>query len=111
MLYVRQALDCVICHEHFTVLLWRWEFDFDESPVAAAIVVWEGPRLEELERIEAWHARSKLPGWHPDHSCGAYCDGQDGNGQCNREKEQGPVVICTTCERRRRTLPAKLTPD
>ena len=33
---------------------------------------------------------SKLPGYHPNHICGMYCDGQDGNGVCSREKYWGP---------------------
>ena len=34
--------------------------------------------------------QSKLPGWHPAHCCGIFCDGQDGNGFCLDEKHRGP---------------------
>lgn len=33
---------------------------------------------------------SMLPGWHPAHVCGMFCDGQDGNGECHAQKRRGP---------------------
>lgn len=33
---------------------------------------------------------SRLPGWHPVHCCGVFCDGQDGNGQCHDQQNAGP---------------------
>lgn len=40
--------------------------------------------------------RSKLPGWHPLHICGMFCDGQDGaTSQCAHDKRQGPPDAVT----------------
>ena len=40
---------------------------------------------------EANYDPSRLPGWHPLHMCGMYCDGQDGqNSSCYKEKRKGP---------------------
>jgi hypothetical protein len=34
---------------------------------------------------------SLLPGWHPFHVCGIYCDGQDGmSSDCAKDKRRGP---------------------
>lgn len=40
---------------------------------------------------------SRLPGWHEDHICGFFCDGQDGRGsQCDQEYQGGmPSAWCT----------------
>lgn len=45
------------------------------------------------ENQEGWipfSLPSRLPGWHPAHICGMFCDGQDGNGQCDDQKRAGP---------------------
>jgi hypothetical protein len=35
--------------------------------------------------------RSQLPGFHPRHVCGMFCDGQDGrNSKCAQERRRGP---------------------
>lgn len=41
--------------------------------------------------------RSRLPGWHPKHQCGFFCDGQDGmSSTCYRERNGGrPWAWCT----------------
>jgi len=40
--------------------------------------------------------RSRLPGWHPLHCCGVFCDGQDGaSSQCAKEKREGPPDAIT----------------
>jgi len=37
---------------------------------------------------------SSLPGWHPLHVCGMFCDGQDGaSSQCAQERRRGPPGI------------------
>lgn len=46
---------------------------------------------QPLSLEEAGGDSSKLPGWHPDHCCGMYCDGQDGtNSNCAIARRNGP---------------------
>jgi hypothetical protein len=49
---------------------------------------------KERERIAAARTTgdvSRLPGWHPLHRCGMFCDGQDGqNSECATERSYGP---------------------
>lgn len=51
-----------------------------------------------LADITARAERSRLPGWHPQHVCGLYCDGQDGaSSVCARQKREGPPTDPWAC--------------
>jgi hypothetical protein len=45
----------------------------------------------KLSKLSEWmktDERGDYPCWHPEHSCGMFCDGQDGsNSQCSRQKQ------------------------
>jgi len=45
---------------------------------------------KQIARAIAEKMPSIFPGWNPEHICGIFCDGQDGNGDCNWEKAAGP---------------------
>lgn len=63
-----------------------FERDLGWSPFPEAFVLKDG-------KWEQMQDRSRLPGFHPAHCCGLFCDGQDGNGQCNDQKMDGPPSI------------------
>lgn len=64
---------------------------------------WHRPKVSIFKEPDGWvdmgpipwnnpaYDLSLLPGWHPVHVCGIFCDGQDGTGSlCLSQKMKGP---------------------
>jgi len=79
----RGAAYCDTCHDYRTV--------DDATGLYLDHEVAPGRHCPESGQLPS---TSRLPGWHPKHVCGLFCDGQDGSSsQCARERREGPPSV------------------